>query len=215
MPSGADLADQARRWMGQRYRFGAEQGDCTPRDTDCSELVEAACRCLGVTPTMPDGSGNQFDHCDRNGGRIPFDQAAATVGALLFKSYTDEYPPGDRNSGGIYHVAIVAGPDRTVEACCDDGDKLVERSISGRSWYVWGGLAPGVTYSDTEPQPRRKDGDMLVTRNTKEIYLLSGGRLVYIYDPNALPGLIHILGQPCLVDEHTWASMVTAYGEPS
>ena len=67
----------------------------------------------------------------------------------------------------------------------------------------------------TPPALPRKDDEMLITRNTKEIYLLSGGRLVYIYDPNALPGLIHILGQPCLVDEHTWASMVTAYGEPS
>ena len=99
--------------------------------------------------------------------------------------------------GYIPHSAV-AGADHSDYWTVDDWNRIVDGA---------GSTAPAAH--------RRKDGDMLVTRNTQEIYLLSGGRLVYIYDPNALPGLIHILGQPCLVDEHTWASMVTAYGEPS
>lgn len=182
MPTADEVVAQARHWLGKQYLFGAEQGDCTPRDTDCSELVEAACRCLNLSPKMPDGSGNQFAHCDSHGGRVTFEQASVTVGALLFKSYDDSYPPGDRNEGGIYHVAVVAGTDRTVEACCDDGDKIVERSISGRSWYVWGGLIPGVQYSTPEPPPgpsrRRNKMPVFVRRPDGAVYMfeLSGKR---------------------------------------
>lgn len=153
MPTANEVVENFRRYLGTTYVFGGEEGDCADaNNVDCSEGVEWACRCTGVSPTMPDGSGNQFDHCDRNGGRIPFDQAANTVGALLFKSYSSAYPPGDRNESGIYHVAMVSGPDRTMEVCCDDGDKVVERSISGRSWYMYGARIPGVTY-DSAPIP--------------------------------------------------------------
>lgn len=157
MPTGQELVDNFKRYLGTTYKFGGEEGDCADaNNVDCSEGVEWACRCTGVSPTMPDGSGNQFAHCDARGGRLDFSVAKGIVGALLFKAYDNSasnYPPGDRNNGkGIYHVAMVSGPDRTMEICCDDGDKVVERTISGRSWYAYGCTVPGVSY-DSVPIP--------------------------------------------------------------
>lgn len=132
-----------------------------------SELIESACRCTGVSPTMPDGSGNQFDHCDRNGLRISFEEARQTRGALIFKSYGTSYPPGDRNEGGIYHVAISLGDGTTAEVCCDDGDLVGHKVIDGRSWYGWGGRIPGADYGSAPtpipPQPEPPSNDVPVT----------------------------------------------------
>ena len=66
MPTADEVVANFKRYLGTTYRFGGEEGDCADaNDVDCSEGVEWACRCTNVTPTMPDGSGNQFDHCDR------------------------------------------------------------------------------------------------------------------------------------------------------
>lgn len=158
MPTGQQLVDNFKRYLGTTYKFGGEEGDCADaNNVDCSEGVEWACRCTGVTPTMPDGSGNQFSHCDAHGGRLDFSQAKGIVGALIFKAYDNSasnYPPGDRNNGkGIYHVAMVAGPNLTMEICCDDGDKVVQRNIDGRAWYAYGCKVPGVSYDSAPTTP--------------------------------------------------------------
>lgn len=122
-----------------------------------SEGSEWAARNTNVSPKLPDGSAYQFDHCDKNGGRITLEEARNTPGSLIFKSYSNEYPPGDRNNGGIYHIAVVKSYNQTMEVCCDDGQTIKHMEISGRSWYKYGGLVPGVDYGITgsggDPEP--------------------------------------------------------------
>lgn len=78
---------------------------------------------------------------------------------------------------------------------------------------------PGpVTDSVLWPAPpsqrtRNREDDMLIA-NEGQVFLLSGGSLIYVNRPESLPGLVAVLGEPAEVDEWTWAAMVDAYGQP-
>lgn len=155
MPTAQDVIEWMDRLVGYKYKFGGELTGSAPGNCDCSEAVEYACRNTGVSPKMPDGSGNQFSHCDNHVGHISFEDARNTPGSLIYKAYDNSasnYPPGDRNSsGGIYHVAVVKSYNTTTEVCCDDGQTIVNKSIDGRAWYAYGTRIPGVDYGSTPP----------------------------------------------------------------
>lgn len=141
----AHVLDEAWRFAGQRYVFGAEirpSQDPAVGPVDCSELVEAACRRAGVRPVMPDGAFWQWRHTQPR--RITVAEAATIPGALLFIG-------GGVGTGrdAITHVGFSLG----------DGRRTLE--ARGAAWPVgafpwqparwdWAALIPGV---DHNPRP--------------------------------------------------------------
>lgn len=132
--TGQDIVELAMKQNGKPYIFGYEVrlDDPNPKAFDCSELVEWVCRQLGVKPTMPDGSGNQYEHCKRHGLEISLEDAVTTPGALLFRIG--------------HHVAISRGDGKTIEARGKDYGVGVFSAT--RDGFDAAGLIPGVDYPD-------------------------------------------------------------------
>lgn len=134
MPTGRDLVAVAMTRIGTPYVYGAEASwsDPKPAAFDCSELVEWACRRLGVA--FPDGSRNQYDACRAAGTIIDLRDAYRTVGALLFRMK------------GATHVAISRGDTTTIEA---RGQRFGVNTFpaGGRGWTAAGRI-PGLTESE-------------------------------------------------------------------
>lgn len=141
MVTADDIVIEALTQTGKRYVFGAEANplDPDPNAFDCSELVEWACRRLGVA--FPDGSGPQIAACEAAGTVIPRADAVRTRGALLFRR------PTPNRSG---HVAISLGDGRTIEAM--DPARGVRIGDGKRPGFELGAMIPGVTYR-TEVKP--------------------------------------------------------------
>lgn len=126
--------------VGKPYIFGYEVkfGDPDPKAFDCSELVEWVCARLGVTPRMPDGSYNQFSHCQRYGTLISLDEAKTTEGALVFRR---------GKNFAIEHVGFSDGKGNTIEA------RGKNYGVGFWPWRLnWTDAAriPGVVYEDKE-----------------------------------------------------------------
>lgn len=130
------FVDLCLTWAGTPYVFGAEvkAPNFHPNILDCSEMVQLACDDLKVSPTMPDGSWNQFAHCKSNGLAVSVAKAVDTRGALLFMG-----------TQGSEHVAVSLGNGMTIEA---RGRAYGTGSwnSTGRPWSV-AGLIPGIDYS--------------------------------------------------------------------
>jgi cell wall-associated NlpC family hydrolase len=144
------VIDEAMRFTGQPYRFGAE-GDTKPYEwvgpVDCSELVQIACQRAGVTPRMPDGAYYQWKHCTP----IFVEQARFTYGALLFV--------GDGTGVGrnaITHVGFSLGDTRTFEA---RGRAWPVGIFPERQVWTYAGLIPGVTHKHPPISPEVTEMD--------------------------------------------------------
>lgn len=137
------------------YVFGVENDRITDinqaKAWDCSELVQTVCRLFGVTPSMPDGAINQWQHCRNHGTMIPVDQAKLTPGALLFIGPGTD--GGRRGREAIWHVAISRGDGTTIEAKSTK-DGTGTWVIGDR--FDWAALIPGVDHSHTPPAPAPK-----------------------------------------------------------
>jgi len=136
--TGTDVVIAAKKYVGLPYVFGAEAVPGKPVTAlDCSELVELVCRELGVVPKMPDGSANQFLHCQKYGTHtLTMEEAEKIPGALLFRR--------DGKSLRIVHVAISTGQGNTVEARGKDYGVNVFKM---RSSFTNCALIPGVQYN--------------------------------------------------------------------
>lgn len=136
MVTADDLVIEALTQVGKPYVFGAEASpaDPAPKAFDCSELVEWACRRLGVL--FPDGSGPQIAWCERAGTTIPRAEAVRTRGALLFRRPSPNAPG---------HVALSLGDGRTIEAM--DTARGVRLGDARRPGFELGARVPGVSYS--------------------------------------------------------------------
>lgn len=150
-----DVLAWARKCDPYPYVFGAELSGSTPGPADCSELVEYACRNAGVSPKVPDGSGNQFFHCYNAGLAVPLDQAIHTPGALLFYSHTSHYPPPNSGRDYIYHVAFSLGDGVHTFEARSESYGIYQGPVGGRSWYGHGGLIPGVHSGGTQTPPEQ------------------------------------------------------------
>lgn len=117
------------------YIFGFEVNltDSDPDAFDCSELVQWDCAQLEVTPKMPDGAANQYEHCQKYGMTCSIEKAVKTVGALLFRLTAD----GN-------HVAISRGDGTTIEARGKDYGVGVWSAT--RNGFTHAALIPGVLY---------------------------------------------------------------------
>lgn len=139
--TGQDVVNKALEAKGKPYVFGAEVSKYVKvkdaKAFDCSELVECVCRELNINPMMPDGSGNQLNHCCRFGlGRITLDQGWKTPGALLFRR--------NKASHNIEHVAISLGDNKgTMEA---RGKDYGCNTFAKRNGFTEAALIPGVNY---------------------------------------------------------------------
>jgi hypothetical protein len=142
---------------GLPYIFGHEiaPGESNPTAADCAELVEWACRCSQVAPTVPDGSWIQCRHCNNHEMIIPVEQAIDTRGALLFNFSDDPFTGGRPSSA---HVAMSLGDGTTIEARGRAWGVGTFPS-RGRSWSH-GGLLPGVSYAPGH-DPLPPEADML------------------------------------------------------
>lgn len=119
MIHSVEVIEEARHWLGVKYRFGAEVVDSAsihsdPYKTgwDCSEFVEFVLAKLGYEGLMgkpfPDGSWNQHALCVKHCTLISIDTARRTPGALIFRR--------NGSAGQINHVAFTTGRNGTVEA---------------------------------------------------------------------------------------------------
>lgn len=138
------VLDEAFRFTGQKYVFGAE-GDQHPRSwigpVDCSELVQIACNRAGVLPRMPDGAFYQWRHTAAKA--ISVGQARTTLGALMFV--------GDGTGQGrnaITHVGFSLGDGRTFEA---RGTRWVVGVFNRRSGWTYAATIPGVDHTSRPP----------------------------------------------------------------
>lgn len=112
---GWEIVEEARKWLGVPYRFGAETiaGE-TPYETgwDCSEFVEFVLKQLGyrdvIGENFPDGSWNQFEFCKARATLIGIEKARRTPGALIFLRSGSTHQ--------ISHVAFTSGDNTTIEA---------------------------------------------------------------------------------------------------
>lgn len=122
-----------------KYRLGAEAfpEQENPDEFDCSELVEWSCAKAGVSPPMPDGSGNQLTHCINHQTMLSVDVGIKTRGALLFR--------GD-NGTRWGHVAFSLGDGTTFEA----RGRLWGVNYFNADRRVWTHAAkiPGCSYED-------------------------------------------------------------------
>lgn len=141
MPHIEDVLLWAIAQRGDRYIFGAEAqaSDPNPDAFDCSELVEWACARAGVSPRVPDGAYNQWQHTKAHGKRLDLEDGITIRGALLFV--------GDGTGTGrnaITHVAWSLGDGTTIEA---RGAKWGVGTWPSTSRFDFAGLIPGVDYS--------------------------------------------------------------------
>lgn len=116
---------------GDRYVWAAEASplDPNPSRFDCSELIEWAAARAGVTPRVPDGSSNQWDHVRRHGQVLSVAAGIVTRGAFLWR-------PG--------HCAIALGDKTTIEA---RGRKYGVGTWSAADRFSGAGLLPGIDYT--------------------------------------------------------------------
>lgn len=127
MGSAAAFVDACLSQQGKPYVFGAEVGGTEPgRAYDCSELIEWACRRVGVR--IPDGSANQIAYCRSKGTEIPVAEAVRTRGALLWH-------PG--------HIAVSLGNGKTIEAA---NRRVGVASLNAGGRFSRGGRVPGLRY---------------------------------------------------------------------
>lgn len=132
------VVDYALAQTGDRYVYGAEVTGADSNVWDCSELVEAACRNTGVSPTMPDGAYWQWKHCQQHGTAIPVEQAIHTPGALLFVNN-----PAIVGYQSVPHVAFSLGNGYTIEA---RGTAWGVGSWAAAGRFQVAALIPGVEY---------------------------------------------------------------------
>lgn len=146
---GWEIVEEARKWLGVPYKFGAEVvsendmpfGDPYKKGWDCSEFIEFLLVKLGYKALtgehFPDGSYNQLAYCKSKATLISIEKAHSTPGALIFLR--------GGTSGQISHVALTSGQNTTIEARGKD---------FGTGEWPWrdsrwseAALIPGVTYS--------------------------------------------------------------------
>jgi len=134
--TGKKVVSKAMTQNKDPYIFGYEVDldDPNPDAFDCSELVQWDCHQLEISPEMPDGAANQYEHCKKYNTIIPIDEAVRTPGALLFRIT----PDGN-------HVVISRGDGSTIEAKGKYYGVGVF-STAGRDWTA-GALIPGVSYN--------------------------------------------------------------------
>jgi cell wall-associated NlpC family hydrolase len=134
-PTGKAVISKAMSQSGDPYIFGTEVdlGDPDPDAFDCSELVQWVCAQLHISPTMPDGASNQYEHCKRYGTVLLVSEAVSTPGSLLFRLYA---------TGN--HVVISQGDGSTIEAK-GAAYGVGVFSTAGRGWNA-AALIPGVSY---------------------------------------------------------------------
>lgn len=148
MIHGWELVEEARKWLGTPYKFGAEVrvGLDDPRKTgwDCSEFIQFLMVKL-TGEDFVDGSHNQFLHCKAAGLLLPVERARYTPGALLFRR--------KQGTGVTEHVALSSGANTTIEA---RGAKWGTgewpwrvNTVEGQEVSAWtdAALIPGVDYA--------------------------------------------------------------------
>jgi cell wall-associated NlpC family hydrolase len=143
----SSVVDLCIAQTGDAYVFGAEAAptDPNPAVFDCSELIEWACRRVGVSPIMPDGSWFQYQHCQRNGVSITPADALKIRGALLFRFSSNPLALVRPTSA---HVAMSLGDGRTIEARSRTAGVGVFGGAASRTW-THAGQIPGVVYRIT------------------------------------------------------------------
>lgn len=151
---------------GATYVFGAEASirDDHVTKIDCSELVEWSCGKAGVDPAMPDGSYNQYAHCQRHNTVLSVTRALHTRGALMFIT---------ESNGVIGHVVFSFGDGTTMEAkgkAYGVGTFSAYRS-DGQPRFDKAGLIPGVDYFTPHPQlpPATEEQRMAATKTVKVV----------------------------------------------
>lgn len=135
-----ELMNAAYAFRGQPYKFGGEiPVSMDPNGVgplDCSELIEVACRRVGVP--FVDGAYNQWKYCADRGLLGSVSEARNVRGALLF--YDDGSGSGrDR----VTHVAFSEGNGLTFEAWQES--KPVGNYDAYREKFTVGALIPGIT----------------------------------------------------------------------
>lgn len=147
---------------GARYVFGAEASirDNHPDKIDCSELVEWSSGKAGVQPTVPDGSFNQYAHCQNHNTVISVTRALHTRGALMFIT---------GSNGVIHHVVFSLGDGTTMEAkgAAYGVGMFSAYTSSGKPRFDKAGLIPGVDYfSPRTPLPPQTEEQRMAGTKT-------------------------------------------------
>lgn len=93
MVTGKDIVNLALVMDGADYVWDSKPdfSDPNPSEADCSGLIHWVCGRLGVKPSMPDGSWNQYEFCRNHGTLIDIYDALRTPGALGFIQTEDEH----------------------------------------------------------------------------------------------------------------------------
>ena len=144
MTDVVDLVALLVSQQGDQYVFGVEvkKSDRNPAAFDCSELIEWGCGKFSITPTMPDGSWKQYQHCAKYNAVISVEKALIVPGAFLFR-FKGGDPAGSKRPKEA-HVAMSLGNGMTIEAR-GKAYGVGVFSTAGRGW-THGGLVPGLGY---------------------------------------------------------------------
>lgn len=150
MATGAQMLALAETRIGEKY-----VNVCIPKNNanwrgpwDCAEFMSwLVYQVGGFLYGCVDNKGNPatveaytgaWKHDSQKLGiRVPVDQAAGTVGAVLLR-----YPP---SPGSMGHIAVADGQGGTVEAM-GKAYGVRRGKVSGRAWDT-GVLLPGFTYA--------------------------------------------------------------------
>ncbi|MCV2361966.1 C40 family peptidase [Paucibacter sp. DJ1R-11] len=138
-----DLVKILLSQKGDRYKFGVDVSslDSDPDAFDCSELIKWGCARLSITPTMPDGSWNQYQHCYSKAPTISVERGLIQAGALLFIFQGSPFGTVRPDQA---HVAMSLGNGMTIEARSEKWGVGVF-TVDKRGW-THAGLIPGLAY---------------------------------------------------------------------
>lgn len=127
-PTSSELFWAAVEYEGTPYLYGSEDPAV---GLDCSELVQVACRDVGVA--FVDGSAAQYAACEPwQGDGVP------PIGALLYRAAGNGQPSHDGLSDGCGGVMHAASPQLGV-TWLDD---------AGPVGFTHAGLIPGIDYTE-------------------------------------------------------------------
>jgi len=132
------VAEEAQKYIGKKYKYGASVRFDSPESFDCSSFVAYVfANAAGLA--LPRISADQFAFGEeiKKEELEPGDLVFCNTGKLEIKIHekTSEFLPGTKIIGGVDHVGIYLGEDKIVDASRYNESGVEIHSLSGHPTF--------------------------------------------------------------------------------